>query len=142
LRRFSKQNSDIRLKSTFLPPIFWLLPNFSAGYTTVSATGRFGDGGRRCFIREKCVLEIPQLLNYEGCLLDKHSVVILRAGVVSLPPVVWKSLVWPWPCVEGNMACDVSFCWAWGVCEFTQKLSLDGNYGFSFHLIILIAFHR
>jgi len=30
----------------------------------------------------------------------------------------------------------------WSVCEFTQKLSLDDNYCFSFRVVILIAFHR
>jgi len=34
-RRFTKQNSVIRLKSYISPPqIFWPPPNFSAGYAT------------------------------------------------------------------------------------------------------------
>jgi len=40
---------------------------------------------------EKSVFEILQWLNYKGCL--SIFVVILRAGVVSLPSEVWKSLV-------------------------------------------------
>jgi len=34
-----------------------------------SATGSFGDGGRKCLIRKKCVLEILQKLDYKSYLL-------------------------------------------------------------------------
>jgi len=33
------------------------------------------------------------------------------------------------------------FLLAWGVYEFTQKLSLDSSYCLSFRVVILIAFH-
>ena len=29
--------------------------NILRGWSAVSATGRFGDGGRKCFMRKKCV---------------------------------------------------------------------------------------
>ena len=31
----------------------------------VSATGRFGDGGRKCFIRNKCVFEILPIMSLQ-----------------------------------------------------------------------------
>jgi len=34
--------------------------------------GRFGDGGRKCFIRKKVVLEILQT-SYEGCLFTVNQ---------------------------------------------------------------------
>ena len=79
------------------------------------------------------VFEIFNGLTTKDVCLISVFVVILRTSVVSLPPEVWKSSVRPWPCVDGNMACDV--------CEFTQKLCLDSNYYFSFRVVILIAFY-
>jgi len=35
------------------------------------ATGRFGDGGCKCFIRKKYLFKILQWLDYKGCLLEK-----------------------------------------------------------------------
>jgi len=38
----------------------------------VSATGRFGDGCRRCLIRKKCVFEILHWLDCKGWMFDKR----------------------------------------------------------------------
>jgi len=59
----------------------------------VSATGRVGDGGCRCFIRKKVFLKYFNDCDYKGCLFAKCFVVVLNASVVSLPPEVRKSLV-------------------------------------------------
>jgi len=108
----------------------------------VSVTGRFGDGGRRCFIRKNSVFEMLQWLNYKGCLLDKHfcchpedrcgfsSSGSLEEFSATVTMCVKKYGLWR------------LFSLAWGVCEFSQKLSLDGNYCFSFRVVILIALHR
>ena len=102
----------------------------------VSATGRFGDGGRKCFMRKNVCFEILWRLDYKGCLLRKcfcrHS------------DGHWPVLL-PVRQDFGRTWCDVTTCakkcglWrlfllAWGVCEFTQKLSLDSINFLIFHV--------
>jgi len=59
---------------------------------------RFGDGGRKCFMRKNCVFEI---LYFDGwatkdvCFVSVF-VVILMASVVSRPSEFWKNVVRPW----------------------------------------------
>jgi len=126
-----------RIEDSSAMPFRW--PCFG---DAVSVTGRFGDGGRRCFIRKNCVFAILQWLNYKGCLLDKHfcchpegrcgfsSVGSLEEFRATVTVCGRKYGLWRF------------FLLAWGVCEFTQKLNLDGNHCFSFRVVILIAFHR
>jgi len=77
----------------------------------VSATGRFGDGGRRCFIRKKCVFEILQWSDRKGCMLDKRFCCHPegRCGFSSTGSL--EELCATVTMRGRNMACDVSFCW-------------------------------
>ena len=61
----------------------------------ISATGPFGEGGRRCFIRKKFCFENTSMVVTTKDVCWINVFVILRASVVSLPPVGWKSLVRP-----------------------------------------------
>ena len=77
----------------------------------------FGDGTFRrwwsqmFYTKKVCFWNTSMVRLVKDVCLISVFVVILRSSVVSLPPEVWNSLVRPWPCVEGKMACDASFCW-------------------------------
>ena len=74
-------------------------------------TGRFGDGGRRCFIRKKCVFEILQWLHYKGCLLDKRFCCHLEGQCCFPSAGSLEELSAIVNMCGRKMACDVSLCW-------------------------------
>ena len=78
----------------------------------VSRMGRFGDRTFRrwwsqMFHTEKvCFWNTSVVVTTKDVRFIRVFVAFLRASVVSLPPEVWKGLVRPWWCLEGNIACD------------------------------------
>jgi len=65
-----------------------------------SATGRYGDGGHKCFPYEKTMFSKYRKseTTKDVCLISVF-VFILTACVVSLAPGVCNTSVRPWPCV-------------------------------------------
>jgi len=64
----------------------------------VSAASRFGDGGRKCFMRKKCVF----LKYFEGwttkdvCFISVCVVIVMASDQCSFPSSgLWKNLVRP-----------------------------------------------
>jgi len=109
---------------------------------------RFGDGTFRrwrlqmCYAKNMCVFEILWRLDCKGCLLHKcfccHPV-----GQCSFPTVrILEELSATVTTCGRKYGLWRLFLLAWGISEFTQKLSLDSIYYLIFHVgIILIAFH-
>jgi len=93
-----------------------------------------------------CVFETLWRLDYstkDVCFISVFVVILMASGQCSFPPVrnVEELSATVTTCVKKYGLWRL-FLLAWGVCEFTQKLSLDSIYCLIFHVcIILIAFH-
>ena len=77
----------------------------------------FGDGmfqrwwSQMFHTKKVCFWNTSMVMTTKDVCLISIFVVMVRVGVVSFLPEVWKSLLLTWSCVKGNMACDISFCW-------------------------------
>ena len=108
----------------------------------VSATSRFGDGTFRrwwsqmYYVKKMCAFEILWRLDYKRCLLHK-CVCCHPDGQCSFPSVriLEELIVRPWSCVEGNMACDVYFCWHESFVNLNKRFAWTASIAWSFTLV-------